>query len=174
MSFPYWNELITIGRCGKPHGLAGVVRVKAITDFPERFFETRRVFAHANRDPVRPLELTSVQDGHGELWIKFLGIDKIEQAEHLRGLYLAVPQTELVDLEEDEYWHWELEGLKAFSPEGKELGILKEVVQSPAHDLYLIEASSGQIFWVPAVHQYVPEIDIAAGRITIIVPEIPD
>lgn len=171
MSFPYWNTLVTIGKCAKPHGLRGEIRVKAITDFPERFEQTEHVFAHQQKDPVRSLSIESVRENHGGFLIKFLGVDSVTDAEKLRGFFLSVPDDELVELEDDEYWHWQLEGLKALSPQGEALGTLKEVVESPAHDLYLIESPDGQTHWVPAVHQYVPEIDIEKGHIIVILPE---
>lgn len=174
MSFPYWENLVTIGKCAKPHGLQGEIRVRAITDFPERFEQTESVFAHQQKDPVRPLEIESVRENHGGYLIKFVGVDTLEEAEKLRNFFLSVRDDELVELEEDEYWHWQLEGLKVFSPEGAEIGILKEVVQSPAHDLYLVETGDGSTHWVPAVKQYVPEIDIEAGRVVAILPQIED
>ena len=170
--FPYWDSLVTIGKCVKPHGLNGEMRVKPITDFPERFEQTEHVYAHLEKDPVRALVVESARDNHGGYLLKFEGVDTIEQAEKLRGFFLAVPEDETVILEDDEYWHWQLEGLKAFNTEGRQLGLLKEVVESPAHDLYLVEEPNGTIHWVPAVRQYVPEIDIANGRIVVVLPEM--
>lgn len=168
--FPYCKNLVTIGKCIKPHGLKGEIRVKAITDFPERFEETTHVFAHANKDPVRPLTITATRPQSGGYLITFQGVDNIEKAEKLRGLFLAVREDELVELEDDEYWHWELVGLRAESPEGHHLGTLSEVIESPAHDLYVISAPGQVDHLVPAVHQYVPEIDIEAKKIVVILP----
>jgi 16S rRNA processing protein RimM len=172
MRFPYWDTLVTIGKCIKPHGLNGELRVKAITDFPERFEQTENVFAHQQKDPVRPLSIVGVRENHGGFLIKFAGVDSLEEAEKLRGFFLSVPDDELVELEEDEYWHWQLEGLKAVSPEGREIGVLSEVVESPAHDLYLIQTPDGQTHWVPAVRQYVPEIDLEKKQVVVILPEV--
>lgn len=173
-SFPYWEELVTIGKCVKPHGLNGEMRIKPITDFPERFEQTEKVFAHQQKDPVRPLTIIAVRGHHGGLLVKFQGVDSIDAANSLRGHFLSVPDDELVELEEDEYWHWELEGLAAYNPEGESLGVLKEVIHSPAHDLYLIETPGGDSHLVPAVHQYVPEIDIEGQRVVVILPALED
>ena len=172
MTFPYWDSLVNIGRCVKPHGLHGEIGVKPITDFPERFEQTEITFAHQQKDPVRRLETEAVRPHSGGFLLKFKGVDSKEAAEKLRGFFLAVPEDELVILEEDEFWHWELEGLQAFSPEGKEVGILKEVIESPAHDLYLIEEPGGKTHLVPAVYEYVPEIDVEKKRVVVILPEI--
>ena len=172
MTFPYWDSLVNIGRCVKPHGLHGEIGVKPITDFPERFEQTETAFAHQQKDPVRRLEIEAVRPHSGGFLLKFKGVDSKEAAEKLRGFFLAVPEDELVILEEDEFWHWELEGLQAFSPEGKEVGILKEVIESPAHDLYLIEEPGGKTHLVPAVYEYVPEIDVEKKRVVVILPEI--
>lgn len=173
-SFPYWDSLVNIGKCVKPHGLGGEISVKPITDFPERFEQTEVVFAHRQKDPVRRLEIDSVRPHSGGFLLKFSGVDSKDQAAALHGFFLAVPEDELVILEEDEYWHWELEGLEAFSPTGESLGTLIEVIESPAHDLYAIRTLDGREHLVPAVLEYVPEIDIEKNRIVVIIPEIED
>lgn len=163
---------MTIGRCIKPHGLTGEVRVRPITDFPERFEQTEYVFAHRQCDPVKRLALEAVRAHSSGFLVSFRGVDSVEKAEQLRGYYLAVPEDELVILEDDEYWHWELEGLRAFDPQGRPIGVLKEVLESAAHDLYVIKDVDGKEHLVPAVHQYVPEISIAEDRIVVILPEL--
>lgn len=172
--FPYWDSLVTIGKCVKPHGLHGEIAVKPITDFPERFEDTETVFAHQQKDPVKRLEIESVRHHSGGFLIKFQGVDSKDAAAGLRGYFLAVPEDELVELEEDEFWHWQLEGLQAYSPQGQIIGTLKEVIESPAHDLYLIETPEGRTHLVPAVHQYVPEINLDQSRVVVIIPEIED
>lgn len=163
---------MTIGKCVKPHGLKGEIGVKPITDFPERFEQTEVVFAHQQKDPVKRLEIETVRNRSGGFLLRFKGIDSKEKAQALRGFFLAVPDDELVELEEDEFWHWELEGLSAFSPDGQQIGILKEVIESPAHDLYVVEATDGKTHLIPAVYEYVPEIDIDNNRIVVIPPEM--
>ena len=156
----------------KPHGLKGEIGVKPITDFPERFEQTETVYAHSQRDPVRKLEIETVRPHSGGFLLKFKGVESKDQAAALRNFFLAVPEDELVLLEEDEYWHWELEGLKAFTPQGVEVGTLHEVIESPAHELYCIKDAKGKEHLVPAVYEYVPEIDIEAGKIVVILPEL--
>lgn len=104
--------------------------------------------------------------------MKFAGVNSKDQAAALHGHFLAVPEDELVILEEDEFWHWELEGLEAFAPDGNRLGTLIEVIEAPAHDLYLIRTDDGREHLVPAVHEYVPEIDIEKKRVVVIIPFI--
>jgi len=174
MSFPYWDTLINIGRCVKPHGIKGEIGVKPITDFPERFFETEAVFAHKNQDPVKPLIVEAVRPHSGGFLLKFKGVDSKSQAEKLRGLFLAVTEDELVVLEEDEFWHWELEGMAAVDPEGRAVGELIQVVESPAHDLYMIRTPQGEEHLIPAVREFVPEIDREKNQITVVLPEIID
>ena len=171
-TFPYWDSLVTIGKCVKPHGLKGEIGVKPITDFPERFEQTETVFAHCQRDPVRKLEIEAVRAHSGGFLLKFKGVESKEQAAALRNYFLAVPEDELVILEEDEFWHWELEGLRALDFDGKEVGVLAEVIESPAHDLYLIKTPGGREHLVPAVREFVPEIDIEKGIVVVKILEI--
>ena len=170
--FPYWENLVTIGKCVKPHGLKGEIGVKPITDFPERFEQTPRVFAHKQQDPVKLLIIETVRDRSGGFLIKFKGIEDKTAAEELRGYFLAVTEDELVVLEDDEYWHWELEGLTALDENGQELGTLVEVVESPAHDLYVVKTKDGRNHLVPAVREFVPDINIDDGTVVVRLPEI--
>lgn len=169
-TFPYWKDLVTIGKCIKPHGLDGEMKVKPVTDFPERFYETENVFAHRREDPVHPLQIETVRPHQNGFLVRFSGYGDLASAEQLRGMTLAVWEDELVELEDDEYWHWQLEGLRAVDSCGQEFGTLKEVVSSLAHDLYVVEDLNGKTHLVPAVRQYVPEIDLLRGRATIILP----
>lgn len=167
-----WENLVTIGKCVKPHGLKGEIGVKPITDFPERFEDTPRVFAHKQKDPVKPLTIETVRSHSGGFLIKFKGVDSKSAAEALRGCFLAVTEDELVELEEDEFWHWELEGLTALDETGRKIGVLTEVIESPAHDLYMICTEDGRSHLVPAVREYVPDINIEEGTLVVKIPQM--
>lgn len=172
------DELVAIGKVIKPHGVRGELRVEVLTDFPERYEETDEVHLIPPRDAPRDappqlwkLEVESTRPHHGRMLVKFKGVDDMTRADLLRNFTLAVPQDELVGLEEGEYWHWQLEGLEAVTLDGEKLGTLREVLSTPAHDLYCIGTRKGEIL-IPAVDEYVHEVDLARKRIVVTPPKI--
>lgn len=165
-----WQELVTIGRCLKPHGIRGEIKVAVITDFPERFEQMETVFLHRRKNPVIEMRLERCRFHKKAVLLQLEGVTTVEQAEEWRDYQVAAHPDELVDLEEDEYWHFELEGLDVVDPEGQPLGRLREVVFNPGNDIYVVE-NEGRELLIPAVKDYVLEIDLEAGRITVKVPE---
>ena len=121
--------------------------------------------------PPREVELERARLHHGRIRLKIKGIDTVEQAQALRNLLVAVPEDELVDLDEGEFYHFELEGLDVVDEEGRPLGVLEEVLALPAHELYVIRGPQGELL-LPAVEAYVLEVDLEAGVMRVKVPEV--
>ncbi|HXE73876.1 MAG TPA: ribosome maturation factor RimM, partial [Candidatus Nitrosotenuis sp.] len=78
---------------------------------------------------------------------------------------------ELVELEEGEYWHFQLEGLEVRTPEGEVVGRLTAVLSTPAHDIYAVAGPRGEVL-IPAVEEYVLEVNLERGVMTVKLPEI--
>ncbi|MCA9790622.1 MAG: 16S rRNA processing protein RimM [Candidatus Eremiobacteraeota bacterium] len=166
----HWGDLVAIGKCLKPHGIRGELKVAILTDFPERFEETESVYLHNNQDPVHEVEVEAARFHHGSILLKLAGVDTIEQAERWRNYILAVPEDELIELEEDEYWHFELEGLEARKPDGQVIGKVSQVLNTPGHDLYVVQGPGGEVL-IPAVSEYVGEINLEEGFMVVTPPE---
>lgn len=163
------DDLVIIGRLLKPHGLRGDIRCHPETDYPERFEETDEVEIFDDKNPPRRVRVEHARM-HGQVvLIKFEGIDTIEAAEPLRGFLVAVPDDETVDLEEGEFYHYEIEGLQVFDETGKSLGIVDEVLANPAHEIYRV----GELL-IPAVPEYVLEVDLDKARVVVRPPVYDD
>lgn len=156
------SSLVAIGRVLKPHGVRGELRVQILTDFPERFDETPEVRLVSPEGLVLLKAVESVRFHSGWVLMKLAGIQDPENAGRFRGWLVSVPETELVGLEPDEYWHFELEGLEVRDEAGAVLGRLEEVLQTPGHDLYSVRGASGEIL-IPAVAEFVRSVDLEAG-----------
>lgn len=158
-----------IGKLTRPHGLRGELRCVPETDFPERFEQTDEVEIFSEQVPPRRVAVESARLHQNLVLIKFKGIDRVEEAEPLRGFLVAVSDEETIELEEGEYYHYEIEGLQAFDPDGKSLGVVDEVLSTPAHELYRI----GDLL-IPAVPEYVLEVDLDNARIVVRPPVYAD
>jgi len=121
--------LITIGQVVGSFGLQGWLKVEPLTDFPERF-APGAVVCLKGRDHV--VETRSVHKG--QIRLKLEGISTPEQAEAVRWEMLTVPKTSRPTLAEGEYLSKDLIGLLVLNVDGREVGIIDEIIPTPAND----------------------------------------
>ena len=163
------EQLVLIGKVGKGHGVQGAFQCVPITDYPERFESTEFVHVHNGKPPVRRLKVESVLLRSNRIVLKLEGVDTPDMSELLKHYLLAAGEDELVDLEEGEYYHFQLEGLNVIDENGQALGKMKEVLATPAHEIYVVQGKSGEIL-VPAVPEYILDVDIQAGFVRLRLP----
>jgi 16S rRNA processing protein RimM len=150
------QEPVVIGKIVGVFGLKGTLKVWPDTDFPERFDAGRTV--HIDGEPF---EIIETRWHKQQARIRVKGITKIAQAEALIGASLSIAADDMPVLEADEYMVADLIGIEVFDESGERLGTLEQVHRG-AQDLYDI---SGVL--VPAVKEFVLEVDIAAKRMVI-------
>jgi 16S rRNA processing protein RimM len=168
------EELIIIGKVGKANGTRGFFQIGLETDYPERFETTKEV--HIYLDPldgwgVRRMVVESAESRGSKWLLKFRGIDRPEEVLTVMHRWIAVPESDLTPLPDGEYYHFQLEGLQVVDESGLPSGTLKEVLSLPAHDIYVINSPTGEVL-VPAVPQYIHEIDVQKGFVRLTLPHI--
>lgn len=99
--------------------------------------------------------------------MKIKGIDRVEDAERLVGKNIYVSRDESFELEEGEFFIADMIGIEVFTVSGERVGVLKDVLQYAANDVYVIKNDEGKEFLIPAVMKFVPEIDIEEGKMII-------
>ena len=152
------NGRIKVGKIVSAVGIRGEVKVYPYTDYPHRFEELSGVFADEEW-----LEPERVRYQKNVVIVKFRGIDDRNAAEALRDRFLRIDRKDLRQLEEDEYFIFDLIGLEAQDTDGNRIGTVRDVVQNSAQDLYEIEHVNGGRYLVPAVREFVTDIDINRG-----------
>ena len=155
-------DRIKVGKIIGAFGIRGEVKVYPYTDRPERFRELDRVAAG---DDV--LTVKSVRFQKNLVLLRFEGVDDRNAAEALKNRFLTIDRENLRELEEDEYFIFDLIGLEAVREDGTHIGRVTDVIQNTAQDLYEIETDDGKKYLVPAVYELVTDIDINSGIMTI-------
>lgn len=168
------DELIIIGKVGKANGTRGFFQIWLETDYPERFETTKEV--HIYLDPldswgVRRMVVESAENRGSKWLLKFRGIDKPDEVLAVMHRWIAVPESDLTPLPDGEYYHFQLEGLQVVDKSGQPSGTLQEVLALPAHDIYVVKTANGEVL-VPAVPEYIHEIDVSKGFIRLTLPHI--
>jgi 16S rRNA processing protein RimM len=168
------GELVIVARGAKPRGLRGELAADLLTDFPERFEWVEELIAVNARGERRRLALEEQWLHGGRVILKFAGYDTPEQASALVGCDFAVPESEAVELEEDEFYDWQLEGCRVETVGGEDLGIVREVLHTGSAPILVIRRDGGrerEEHLVPLVESICVEIDVGRKLIRVDAPE---
>ena len=160
------EELLQVGVITTTHGVRGEVKVFPTTDDPARFKKLKNVILDTGKTR-KELEITGVKFFKNMVILKFKGFDNMNDVENFRQAKLLVTRENAVELGEDEYFIADLIGLAAFSDEGEALGVITDVLQTGANDVYVISKEGQADLLVPAIHDCIKEVDIARQKMTI-------
>ena len=165
-------ELVTVARVAKPRGVKGEVACHLLTDFPERFDRLEEVVAVFPGGRRERLKL----EGHwlhgDRVILKLEGFDSPEASAALAGCELAVPESEAVELEEGEFYDWQLEGCRVVTVEGAEVGTVREVLHTGGEaPVLVIRDEDERENLVPLAESICVEVDVDAKLIRVDAPE---
>lgn len=160
------EELITIGIIVAPHGVRGDVRIIPQTDFPERFMEMDVCYICGQE-----YHITSAKFHKQFILATFKELPDRTAVERLGKQEIQVPRSQLVPLPEGRYYIFEIEGLSVFDKEGNDLGIVKEVLQPGANDVYVVAKEGEPDLLLPALKTVILSIDLKAGKMIVDPPE---
>lgn len=156
-----------VGLIERPVGLKGELKARPLTDFPERFAPGADVFIDGER---RTISKSRWQKDR--VYLRLDGVDGRAAAEALRDLLMEVPDGDRPGaLGEDAWYIDEIEGLRVETVDGGHLGAVTEVLQTGANDVYVVSREGGPEVLVPALRDVVREVDLAAGRMLVDLPD---
>lgn len=168
------DELIVVGKLGRPRGVQGEMYITPLTDFPERFNGMKEIHVKS-RDGWEKLEIVSAVMVGKRPVVKFHGVASPEEAARMTNRELAVPKDQLVKLPEGEFFVFELVGCEVFEQaSGQQIGKVVDVEQYPAHDVYVVQTTEDKLLQVPAVDEFVKDIDVVAKRLVVDTSKLAD
>lgn len=159
-----------VGVISSTHGIRGEVKVFPTTDDIKRFRKKTELILDTDKEE-KILVVESVKFFKQFVILKFQGLDSINAIEAYKGKSLYVTRENAVPLEEGEYYIADLIGMEVYEDSGKKLGILKEVLETGANDVYEITLEDGSSLLLPAIKECILDIDINACRMQIHVME---
>ena len=164
---------ICLGVIAGVHGVRGLVKIKSFTQVPADIGSYGPLETESGS---RKFEFEIKGEAKGAVLAAIAGIKDRDAAEALKGTKLYVAREALPAPEdEEEYYHADLIGLTAADETGKTLGTVVAVQNHGAGDILEIEDEAGASLLVPFTRAAVPKIDLAGGRLTVLVPaEAPD
>jgi len=153
--------MIRVGQVTGAYGLEGAVKVLPLTDFQDRFDAGVSLLLDGCAH-----EVEWSREGQPGLVIKLRGIDNRTMAELFRGRYLEVPDDEMRGLEEGRFYHRQVVGLAVITESGERVGVIKEVLERPANDVWVSREGSIEHL-IPATKDAVVRVDLGAGRVVV-------
>ncbi len=160
------DAFVEAGRIIRPHGVRGHVMIASEAHYFGQLQPGTVLFLNPGEMQMQ-VTLRSIRAHQGRFLVALDDFSSREQAETLRNMHVFLDSTELPELKEGEYFYWQLIGLKVQDVEGHEFGTVKDILETGANDVYILEDSAGHEKLVPAIRDVVSEIDLEKGVITI-------
>jgi 16S rRNA processing protein RimM len=161
------KDLFPIGRVAKPHGVKGKIKVDYFGEDTNRFPPYQEVYIKESTGRLRAYEILEITLQPHRVILRLKGIERIEEAESLIGREILIKREALPELEEGEYYWFDILGMVVETPEGKRIGKVKEIFPTGAHDVYVVEGKRGEIF-LPATEEVIRSIDREKGVMKVI------
>ena len=158
-------RFLVIGKILRAHGVRGEVRVLPHTDNPKRFSWLEEVYV-GERDP-KPIAIEGVRFHKELVLLKLVGYDFRDQTDTLKGEMLLVPMENAIPLEDGEYYLFQLLGLDVYTDEDQHLGVLKDVIETGANNVFVVNGEGKKDILLPDTKEVVTEIDFDNGRLTV-------
>lgn len=160
------GNLIKVGRIVGSRGNRGEVKVKLLTDFPERFRDLQWIYLIDPEDKLESRKIEKVWYHKNFVIIKFEGVETISKAEILRGRFLAIKREEAVRLPEGSYYFYEVIGLNVYTEEEKYLGKVEEIWKTGSNDVYVVKNGEQELL-LPAIREVIRKIDLIEKKIIV-------
>jgi 16S rRNA processing protein RimM len=147
-----------VGRILGPHGTSGQLNARIHSDDPDRFNSGEKLFCNGF-----PLQIVySKRTRSNQIILQFESVDSVEAARTLSGQWLTIPQENVAQLPEGEYFHFQLLGLRVVTDQDEDLGEIAEVIETGSNDVYLVDGDLGQVL-IPAIASVVLEVNLEQG-----------
>ena len=153
------EQMFQVGVISSTHGVRGEVKVYPTTDDVKRFKRLKEVILDTGREQ-KLLEIETVKFFKQFVILKFKGIDSINDIEKYKGKSLLVDREHAVKLKKDEYFIADMIGMHVVTEDGQAFGTLKEVIETGANDVYIIDTEEHGDVLVPAIKQCILDVDI--------------
>jgi 16S rRNA processing protein RimM len=155
---------VLLGEIGRPHGVRGLVRLHAFTEDPDAIGGYGPL---TDADGVVRFKVTPIPGGLARIE----GVADRDAAQRLTGTRLYIERDRLPPpADPEEFLLCDLEGLAAFAADGKALGTVRAVEEYGAGPFLVIQGQGPEVL-VPFTKAAVPVVDVAAGRVTVVLPE---
>ena len=160
------EEYFEIGQIVNTSGLKGILKIKPFTDDIKKFSNLKTIYIKT-KSGLTEFKIEQVRYVKNMVMLKLAGIDKVEEAEKYRNLYIKILRDQEEELEEGSYYVVDILGCKVNTDANQELGKIVDVFQTGSNDVYVVKDEQGKQILLPAIKQVIKNVDIKNKIITV-------
>lgn len=159
-------EYIEFGKIVNTHGIKGEVKIYSYTDDPDNILKLKNVYIDSVKYDVEKIRYVS-----NMFVIKIKGIDRIEDTECIMNKEIKREVSDKEFENDNEFFVRDLIGIEVFDESDIYIGKLKQVLNTGANDVYVINRENKEELLLPAIAQVVKQIDIKKRKMTVCIME---
>jgi 16S rRNA processing protein RimM len=152
------DNYLRVGVITTTHGIHGEVKVFPTTDDITRFNDLKQVIIDTGKELIF-MEVENIKFLKQQVIVKFIGIDDINEIEKYRGKDILVSRENAVQLETGEFYICDLIASEVFTDEGLKLGMLTEILQTGANDVYVVKTEDNREVLLPSIKECIIDVD---------------
>lgn len=160
------ENLLRVGVITSTHGVRGEVKVFPTTDDMNRFKKLKTVILDTGKEQ-KTLNVEHVKFFKNMVILKFKGFDNINDVEMWRQKDLQITRDQAVKLSPDENFIVDLIGLTVITDEGETLGVMQDVLQTGANDVYIVKTAAEKEILLPAIKDCILNVDLEKGEMLV-------
>ncbi len=160
------QEYFEIGQIVNTFGVKGLLKVNPFTDDITRFEKLKKVYVVKNNN-MTEIEIEEVKYHKNMVLLKVKGIDDMNNAEKLKGLFLKIHRKDAVKLPEDTYFIVDVIGSKVITDDGINLGKVEDIYSTGSNDIYVVKDELGKQILLPSIKEVILDIDVKKQVVTV-------
>ncbi len=164
------SKRLEVGKIINTHGLRGEVKVTVWMDAPEEFENIKTVYLKTRKEEIK-LTVKNIKYQKNNIIVKFSEINDINEAEPYKNCTLYADRDELGELPDGLYYIVDLIGLDVYNEEGEKLGVIADVFNTGANDIYDVKREGKKNLLLPVIDDVILETDIEGGKVIVHVME---
>lgn len=164
------EQFLRVGVITSTHGIRGEVKVFPTTDDPRRFKKLKKVILDTKKEQLT-LKIDGVKFFKNQVILKFEGLDQIGDVEKYKNCDLLVSREDAVPLEDNENFIADLIDMTVVTDRGETLGILTDVMETGANDVYVVTTAEGKEILLPAIRDCILDVNVEEKQMLVHVLE---
>lgn len=160
------EELLQVGIISSTHGIRGEVKIFPTTDDARRFKKLKEVILDDGREQIL-LKIVGVKFFKQFVIARFEGYDNINDIEKYKGKSLFVTRENAVALGKDEYFIADLIGITVENEDQSFQGVLKDVLETGANDVYVVQSKENGEVLIPAIKDCILSVDLDCHKMKV-------
>lgn len=159
---------VVVGKLRRPHGVRGEILMDLLTDFPKRLKTGTEVFVGKKYDPYVIRSIRFLEKG---ALISFEGFMDCDVVGFFRNQLVFSKKENSPALPEGKYYHHQILGMEVYNEAGESLGVIDEILETGANDVYIIRYGTKNEVLIPAIKSVILKIDLSVKRMVVRLPE---